>query len=381
MFVFFQKSIVRKVLFWFVLLSLFVLGGVYYLYYSSFECIPFYVFPVVLGVILFFLLILIVKEILYPFMLILKNMKALLMGKKYKKIYTNRLDEIGIMAHFFNEVTKGFEKVSTDIEEEKRMLTELEIASDLQKGILPVSNPSIAGLDVVAKTRSAVELGGDYFDFITRGDNTYIYIGDVTGHGVPAALVMIMVSTLIHTLVEFYDNAYDIIVNTNKQLKTKIKSTMFMTMLMLRWNSKEQKMSFVGCGHEYLLVYRSATNKCEKIPSGGIGLGMVADNSKIVKEKSIDINVGDVIVLYTDGVTEARNMSGEMYDVPRLVAAIERFAPEYGADGIVNHIALDYSKFVEEHVQDDDVTLLVVKYVGSGKFESASSVETKLDSK
>jgi len=382
MFVFLQKSIIRRIVFWFVLFSLILLGGLYYLYSTSLQCIPFYVFPVVLGFILFFLLILIVKEILYPLVLILKNMKALLVGKKYKKIYTNRLDEIGIMAHFFNEVTKGFEKVSTDIEEEKRMLAELEIAGDLQKGILPVSNPTINGLDVVAKTRSAVELGGDYFDFITSGDNTYIYIGDVTGHGVPAALVMIMVSTLIHTLVEFYDNAYDIIVNTNKQLKTKIKSTMFMTMLMLRWNEKTQKMSFVGCGHEYLLVYRSAISKCEKIASGGIGLGMVSDNSKIVKEKEIDLNIGDVIVLYTDGVTEARNMSGEMYDLPRLISVIERFSTEYEADGIVNHIALDYSKFVEEHVQDDDVTLLVVKYIGSGKVVSASSViDTKLDSK
>lgn len=366
------KSILRRVFIYFALFTALVLVILYFLYMSNTERVPFYVFAGIMGVFIVYFLLVYLYEIVRPLKLVLGEMRNLLTGKKYKKIYTARVDEIGVIAHFFNEVTKSFEKVSRDLEEGKRMLGELEIASGIQTSILPPHNPAIPGLDIAAKTRSAVELGGDNFDFITKDDNTYIYIGDVTGHGVPAALIMIMVNTLVHTLVETYATAYEVVVNVNKQLKTKIKSTMFMTMLILRWNAVEKKMSFVGCGHEYLMIYRKKTGKCELTKSGGIGLGMVPDNSKLIKEIDIEFNPGDMIVLYTDGVTEGRNMSGDMYSLERLTEAVERFGPEYGADGVVNHVAKDYSQFVENHVQDDDVTLIVIHYKEDGSVESAS---------
>lgn len=288
----------------------------------------------------------------------------LMAGKSYQKIFTKRIDEIGILANFFNEVTKAFTRIETDVKEERRMLKELEVASKIQKDILPPQTPKIPFLDITAKTKPAVELGGDNFDFVTVKDNTYIYIGDATGHGVPAAIVMTMANTLIHTFTEFFDNAYDVVVQTNKQLKARIRSTMFMTMLMYRWNQKDQKMYYVGCGHEHVLVFRASTAKCEVIPSGGIALGMVPDNSKLISEKELKLEIGDSVVLYTDGITEGKNLSGEMYGLNRLVAAVELYASKYGSDGIVNHVAQDYSRFVQEHIQDDDVTLIAIKYVG-----------------
>lgn len=359
-----KSSILRRVFFYFVLFALLIGAVVFFLYIAHQENIPLLVFSGILVLFLFYFLLVYYFEIVKPLKSILTQMKALLTGKKYHRIYTKRMDEIGIIAHFFNEVTKSFEKVSLDIREGKRMLSELEIAGQLQRDILPPESPKVTGLDIVAKTRPAVELGGDSFDFVTRGDNTFIYVGDVTGHGVPAAIVMTMVNTLIHTFVEVYDNAYDVLVNTNKQLKSRIKSTMFMTLLMLRWNRMSQQMTFVGAGHEHLLIYRVATGKCELRQSGGIALGMVPDNSQLIKEQELSLQEGDVIILYSDGLTEGRNMAGEMYTLDRLVEAVERFAPQYGPDGIVHHVALDYSRFVENHVQDDDVTLIAVQYIG-----------------
>lgn len=324
------------------------------------------VFVEVLLIFLVYFLLVYFYEIVRPLKSVLQAMKELLAGKKYRRIYTHRVDEIGLISHFFNEVTKSFEKVSTDIKEGKRMLSELEVAGKIQKDILPPQNPQVPGLDIVAKTKPAVELGGDNFDFITVGDNTFIYIGDVTGHGVPAAIVMTMVNTLIHTFVEIFDNAYEVVVKTNKQIKSRIKSTMFMTMLMYRWNHKEQKMYYVGCGHEHVLIYRAGKGKCEVIATGGIALGMVPDNSKLIKELELPLEVGDVVILYTDGITEGRNMSGDMYKLDRLVKAVELYAAQYSSDGIVNHVSQDYSRFVEDHIQDDDVTLIAMKYVGVG---------------
>lgn len=376
MFTFFKKSILRKVFLYFFFFALVLAGSVYYLNANNYEHIPLYVCVIALASFLIYFLLVYLMEIVRPINIILDQMKSLLAGKKYSKIYTKRLDEIGVVAHFFNEVTKSFEKVSIDIKEGKRMLSELEIASQLQKDILPPLNPSIPGLEIVAKNRPAVELGGDNFDFITKDNNTYIYVGDVTGHGVPAALVMTMVNTLIHTLVEVYDNAYDVLVNTNHQLKDRIKSTMFMTLLMLRWDHMAMKMTYVGCGHEHLLIYRADIGKCEIRKSGGIALGMVPDNSKLIKEEPMILNENDLIILYTDGLTEGRNMAGEMYTLEKLIESVERFASEYGPDGVVNHVALDYSRFVENHVQDDDVTLIAVQYVGTNHKENMGLVST-----
>lgn len=302
-----------------------------------------------------------------PLYLILDQMKALLTKRKYKKIYNSRSDEIGVIAHFFNEVTTTFEKVLIEIKEGKRVTGELQLAGELQHELLPAQSPQVLGLDVAVKNRSAEELGGDNFDVISDKNYTYFYLGDVTGHGVPAAIIMTMVNTLINAFVEIYDNAYDIVVKTNRRLKTRIRSTFFMSMIMLKWDVNLKKMSYVGCGHEHLVVYRANKGACEVRMTGGIALGMVPDNSKIVKELDLPLEKGDTIVLYTDGITEARNMHGEMFGLQRLQKTIEQYAGEYDAEGIVYHIARDFSRFVEEHIQEDDVTLIVIKVGESDK--------------
>ncbi len=377
---FYRKSILIRTVVYFVALGAVFFFGVLYLFSIDWFNIPLNVVVAILAATLLFFMLVYFFEIVRPLKLILVQMKALLTGRKYFRIYTRRLDEIGVIAHFFNEVTKSFERASSEIREGKRMLNELEVASKIQSDILPPQNPTIPGLDVVAKTRSAAELGGDNFDFITYGENTFIYIGDVTGHGVPAAIIMTMVHAILHTLVEFCTTTYDLVVKTNKLLRGSLKSTMFMTMTMMKWNHREQKMSYVGAGHEHLVIYRAGLGRCEVKPSGGIALGMVPDNSKLIKEVDIPMERDDVIVLYTDGITEGRNMSGEMYSLDRLVKAIEHYAAEYGSEGIVHHIAMDYAKFVESHVQEDDVSLIAIKYVGQGKETDNSAINIAISS-
>jgi serine phosphatase RsbU (regulator of sigma subunit) len=362
----FQKSLLGRVIVYFLLFGILLSAVIFYFYSNGQNTISLEVFAAALFIFLLYFLLVYLYEIVRPFEIILAQIKNLLTGRRYNRIYTKRIDEIGTIAHFFNEVTKNLEKISSQLREGKRMLGELEVAAQIQKDILPTESPRVPGLDIIAKTRSAVELGGDNFDFITEKDNTYIYIGDVTGHGVPAALVMTIVHTLIHTFVEMYDKAFDVVYQTNRRLKTRIKSTMFMTMLMLRWNATTQKMTYVGAGHEHLLIYRAATGQCEVKMSGGIALGMVADNSRIIKEVDLPLAIGDVIILYTDGIVEARNMAGEMYTLDRLKKSVELYAPQYGSEGIVYHVARDFSRYVEQHVQEDDITLIAIRYVGEG---------------
>lgn len=296
-----------------------------------------------------------------PLNVVLEQMEALIAGKPYRKIYTSRIDEVGILAHFFNQVTKGFSEVSSDIKDRDRMIDELTIAASLQRDILPLSSPQIPGLQVIAKNKPASEVGGDIFNFITSKGKTYIYIGDVTGHGVAAALIMTMATSLISVFADSCNSAYEILVSVNRYIKRHIKRAMYMTMVMLSWDAKNEKLTYVGAGHEHILVYHSDSGVCDAILSGGIALGMVPDNSKLIREQEINWNNGDFVIIYSDGITEARNALGELYGLERLRKAVVEYAAQYSAEGVNHHIAMAVSDFCKDHGQDDDMSLIVIK--------------------
>lgn len=304
-----------------------------------------------------------IEVVTSPLQAILREVKALLTGKRYNRIYTEKTDEIGIMAHFFNEVTHSLERVSTDIKEHRRISSELNIAQKIQKDLLPKSAPNIEGLDVLAKTRPAAEIGGDSFDFITKNDQTFMYIGDVTGHGVPSGLVMMIVDTLIHTFSDMVENSHQLLIQVNKYLKPRIQRTMFMTMIMLRWDHRTQAMHYTGAGHETLLHYKALEGKAENLKCGGIALGMVPDLSNLTKEITLPLQNGDFLVLYSDGIVEARNQNGEMFGVERLQKTVEKYAPKAtNAETLLTQIASTFTHFLGESiVQEDDMTLLVIR--------------------
>ena len=159
-------------------------------------------------------------------------------------------------------------------------------------------------------TTPATEVGGDSLDIIAgRDNNHYIYVGDVTGHGVPSGFVMMMVNALISAFAISESNGASILAQTNAILKPRIKQNMMMTAVMLRWDAVSQKMYYTGAGHEFILVYKLKENKIYKLKSGGVAIGMVKDSSKILKEQRIAFDPGDLIILYTDGISEARYRS------------------------------------------------------------------------
>lgn len=363
---FLRKTLTRKISI-IMIFAVMALAVATYLLWSNPMSFPFTYTLIGAGILIIIFIAVTYNSVGIPLKKVTKQMKYLLTGRSYKRIYSARVDEIGVIAQFFNEITENIETISNKLKEQERMSSELEIASSIQKKILPLESPQIPGLEIVSKNRSAAEVGGDSFDFIKRPESTFMYIGDVTGHGAPAALVMMMVNTLIHTYSEIYDNLYDIVVNTNRQLKPRIKSAMFMTMVMMKWDHNAQKMTYVGAGHEYILVFRAATGQVEASAAGGIALGMVPDNSKLIKEKEIKLEKDDVILLYTDGITEAKNDKGEMFDVERLKDSFSRHASQYGPEGIAHHIATDFSNYVGNAEQSDDVTLMVMKYTGKNE--------------
>ncbi|OIP53032.1 hypothetical protein AUK10_03035 [Candidatus Gracilibacteria bacterium CG2_30_37_12] len=280
--------------------------------------------------------------------------------------------------NFFNKSLEILKNFKEEFKAGRILKSEVEFASEIQRHVLKKNTVVIPSMDVVANTKSATEVGGDSFDIIEQGHNYYIYIGDVTGHGVAAGFVMMIVNALISGFSKIVENSADILARTNEIVKPRVKSNILMTLLMIRWDEEKQKMYITGAGHEYLIIYKAAEKRAFKIKSGGVALGMTKNISKILKEIEISIAKDDIIILYTDGITEARNGKHEsdmMLGMDRFMEIIEH-TPIKTAQGVFNNITIELSRFMGYgYRQFDDITLIVMHNKGNSIIENNVSPE------
>jgi len=212
---FIRESIGKKYIAFLVIFSVMIGIGYFALDFFDIKSLKtLYVFWVIL-LILFGITLFLYNSFFIPIMKISHEVKLMLTGKDFKRIKPSTIDEIGVFTYFFNQISSNLETIADDIENNKRLISQLDVASEIQRDILPKESPSIEGLDIVANTIAADEIGGDSFDLLQHKDDTYIYIGDVTGHGVPASLVMMMVNTLITAFAESGHGMKEMITKTN----------------------------------------------------------------------------------------------------------------------------------------------------------------------
>ncbi len=371
---FIRRSLAAKGVFVFTLLLAGGVAAVIGLRRSGIETLDLNVFFAALLGLAALILALFLANVFWPLSRLTREVRRLLGGQDYKRVPPVTADETGVVTHFFNEITRDLEKIAYDLKERRRMSSELDIAAGIQRDVLPKQAPAIQGLDIIAKNRAAAEIGGDIFDFLPSpgSHNTYLYIGDVTGHGVPAGLVMVMASTIIRAMIsQGPESGREVVVHTNELLTPRISTRLFMTCVVLRWDAEREKMYFTGAGHEHVVVYRAKTESVEAIRSGGIALGMIPDVSKIAREQEIPLEVGDSLILYSDGITEAKNKTGEMYGLERLKEAVKSHGYLPDADSVFDRLTQEFSKFVGAYVQVDDITLMVIKIVGKNASPAA----------
>lgn len=270
------------------------------------------------------------------------------------------------MTEFFKKSLQILKVFKTELREGRKLRSEVEIASEIQSQSISQKEDNMPGLDLAVGICSASEVGGDSVDVIAGQDgNYYLYVGDVTGHGVPSGFVMMMVNALIAAYSSRVISSAEILASTNAILKPRIKKNMMMTAVMLRWDSLNNKMYFTGAGHEFVLVYKAKEQQVYKVKSGGVALGMMKNISKAMKEQQISFERGDLIVLYTDGITEARYRSeqnGMLFGVDRIVEAIMNVTIRT-PETVFEQITINLSAFMGyKHVQYDDITLAVIGY-------------------
>ncbi|HEY4159735.1 MAG TPA: SpoIIE family protein phosphatase [Polyangiaceae bacterium] len=243
-----------------------------------------------------------------------------------------------------------------------RVDEELEIARRVQAALVPES-PTLPGLEMAVVMQPADEVGGDYYDVQPTDFGGWIAIGDVSGHGLNAGLVMLMLQSAMLTVQQSLPDAMPAealgVVNhvIFKNVAERLKRNEYVTSNLLRY-ARNGRVTFAG-GHQYIVVCRSdGTISRVQTPGPWLGIGGVMPHTK---NYELDLAVGDVMILYTDGIIEARDRHGNLYEMDRLCSALQD-ARTSSVVEIRDAIMASVRAFM--HVQDDDMTLLVLRYVG-----------------
>ncbi|MHC1791264.1 SpoIIE family protein phosphatase [Solidesulfovibrio sp.] len=244
-----------------------------------------------------------------------------------------------------------------------RLQRSMELAQEVQRNLLPAAPPAIPGLDVAGASLPCDETGGDYFDYreVARDGEICLdtAVGDVTGHGVPSALLMSTARALL-LATEDSETPAGRVRRANRLLCRDVAdSGRFMTLLALEVRPAEGVARYVRAGHDPALLYDPHGDAFEEWPGTGLPLGIVPDYPYAEYVMPF-ATAGAVLVLGTDGIWEARNPAGEMYGKERFRAAVRR-AARLPAAGVVAAVLTDLAAFRDERRQEDDVTLVVVK--------------------
>ena len=287
---------------------------------------------------------------------------CIILGKKENlQIFTG--NDIEILTNIAGDIALYFYNAlhHEDIMEKQRLDEEMRFGREIQMALLPQRIPQVASLALRGLMQPAKEIGGDYYDFITipKKEDLAVVIGDVSGKGVAAGLLMSMVKATIHTLAQDETSPKEILLRTNQMLYQNIGGQKFMTLLYLLWNAQNKVLTYSSAGHEHILICRNA-GVVEAIVSGGFMLGMLPEISSYLEEKQIKLEPKDKVLLYTDGVTEALNSEGERFGLKRLVDSFQKHSSQ-SADQLMHSIKDEVYAFIGSHPQYDDITLVVLE--------------------
>jgi sigma-B regulation protein RsbU (phosphoserine phosphatase) len=261
-------------------------------------------------------------------------------------------------------VIQAFNEIGPKLEDHLRLHQSMDLAMKIQQKLLPGKNPEIQGLDIAGKSIYCDETGGDYYDYLEFGGKNSrkigIVVGDVSGHGISSALLMASARAFLRQRVSLPGTLGEIISDVNSQLASDVAEYHnFMTLLYLRIDREQNTLEWVRAGHDPAIFYDPGTRTFEALDGQGIPLGVEA-SWRFQENKKTGLAEGQIIVMATDGIFEAQNVSGEMFGKERVYELISANA-DLSAKGILNILMNMLYRFVKGKKIEDDVTLVVIK--------------------
>jgi serine phosphatase RsbU (regulator of sigma subunit)/anti-sigma regulatory factor (Ser/Thr protein kinase) len=277
-------------------------------------------------------------------------------------------------AEEFFEISKAFNQMMTRLSQDRRniierekMAKEIEVASQIQKTLLPNDLPSIPYLEIDAFYRAASIVGGDLYDVFRVSESRYcLVVADVSGKGVPASLVMSMLRTVIQIYSGDAQSARETLIKVHHYLKDNIPPGMFVTVLLVIYDASTRSINFVSAGHNPMLFYRAEKKALLQVNPKGMPLGLPETEGssfeRILEEVTMQLEEDDLFFVFTDGITEAKDRDGVVYGMPRLRELVEKILSEDRPTSVAEFSRLitadidDFTGFVKAH---DDITFIV----------------------
>jgi len=299
-------------------------------------------------------------------------------------------DEFFEISRALNDMMTRLSRDRKNIVAREKMAKEIEVASQIQKTLLPRKLPHLPGLEVDTFYRAASMVGGDLYDIFEIGSDRYcMVVADVSGKGVPASLVMSMIRTVIRIKSENAVSAKETLILVNDYMAKNIPPGMFITVFLAIYDTSQRKFNFVSAGHNPMLLFRHLTGKLSQINPTGMPLGfpVTLDQTfeESLEEVSLELDEGDVFFIYTDGITEATDREGNQYGMEPLskfmYGQLNHQYPERISDlsrAIVEEID-NYAGFMK---QTDDITFILARSIvieTESDTESAEEVSRAID--
>src|SRR5229473_1276973 len=251
------------------------------------------------------------------------------------------------------------EALATAVQQQRDdLLHDVELAAQVQRLFLPVGKPAIAGLQIAGMMQPARGVSGDYYDYIPIDAHTIqVVIADVSGKGVPAALLMSATAAALRLEANHDRNMLQQVERLNAEIGTVSDPERYVTLLVAEIDVHKRTLPYVNCGHNPALLFRATTGALTCLNSSCPPIGLSPD--EICELASVGLFAGDVLVFYTDGVTEAENRFGEEFGIERLAATLRR-GSSLSAEDLMTNIYNTAADFCGDNF-NDDVTILVVK--------------------
>jgi sigma-B regulation protein RsbU (phosphoserine phosphatase) len=239
------------------------------------------------------------------------------------------------------------------------LLRDVELAAQVQRMFLPVGTPVIDGLEIAGMMRPFKSVGGDYYDYIPINANTIqIAIGDVSGKGVSAALLMSATAAAMRLEADRNRNMLRQVERLNADIAAVSDPEHYVTLLVAEIDTQERIIRYVNCGHNSALLFQASTHTLKRLDSSCPPIGLAPNEN--CELATAELTPGDVLIFYTDGVTEAENLLAEEFGMGRLSAILER-GSSLSAKALLDDIFSSAANFSKDVGFADDVTILVVK--------------------
>jgi serine phosphatase RsbU (regulator of sigma subunit)/anti-sigma regulatory factor (Ser/Thr protein kinase)/TolA-binding protein len=273
--------------------------------------------------------------------------------------------EIGEIAKAFSEITSKFRESQKNLVAQEQLQKEMQVAQEIQKTLLPTDFPNLEGYELSSLYQAAKEVGGDYYDFVEVDKDTLgIVVADVSGKGVPGSLVMTMIRTALRTEARGMYDAAEVLARVNDFVVNDMKKGMFVTIFYVIIDSKRRRLNYASAGHNPMILYRPSAKKTYYLNPKGFPIGIQLAETDLfrnsIESDTILLAEDDILILYTDGITEAMNGNRDLFGEERFLKVIR----EHGSLRVkpfVEKLQLEIESFTEGAVQYDDITLVSIK--------------------